>query len=107
VRLHHRLLFYSLDGERMQWRLPFGAVAVVVGAFVLVAAWAEPPVLYASTACAVPEAPGVHLGTDWTVEYYNSCGGEYEYALGYFVAFTAVGLTLVGGGAATIREVLS
>lgn len=53
----------------MCWKLPFGLVSALVGSFLLYAAWAEPPFLYASTLCEVTPNPGVHFGTDWTVEY--------------------------------------
>lgn len=91
----------------MRWKLPFGLVSVGMGLFLLYAAWAEPPFLYASTLCEVDPNPGVHFGADWTIEYYSSCGSEFDYALLYFLGFTIVALTLVGGGAATVRETVA
>lgn len=88
----------------MRWKLPFGLVSSGVGLFLLYASWADPPFLYASTHCYVRDSPGVHLGTDWTVEYFSSCGSQFDYAYLYLLGFTVVGLTLVGGGVATVRE---
>lgn len=46
--------------------------------------------------------PDVHFGTDWTVEYFSSCGSQFDHALLYFFGFTVFGLTLIDGGAGTI-----
>lgn len=91
----------------MRWKLPFGLVSLGVGLFLLYAAWAEPPFLYASTLCYTPDSPGVHFGPDWTLEYFSSCGRQFDYAYPYLLGFTVVGLTLVGGGVGTLQESVS
>lgn len=88
----------------MRWKLPFGLVAIGVGLFALYAAWAHPP-FKGATLCGVVDSPGVHFAEDWALQYYNDCGGNYDHQHLYLYGFTAIGLTLVGGGAATIREV--
>lgn len=89
----------------MRWEIPFGVVAIGVGVLVLYAAWANPP-LDGGTLCSTAADHDVHVTGDWTVQYYNYCGGLYENFLLYFLGFTSVGFVLVGGGGATIREAL-
>jgi hypothetical protein len=89
----------------MKWNGLFGAVALGVGLFFLYAAWGSASI-FEATSCAVSNSPGVHFTERWTLEYHNTCGGHYDHYLLYLLGFTVVGITLIGGGAKTMRELL-
>lgn len=87
-----------------RFNVPFGTAAITVGAFLLYAAWANPP-FGASSACATSTSTPqvVHFSPAFTLEYYNHCGGALDYQFLFLLGFTAIGITLTTGGAVSLK----
>ena len=89
----------------LNWRIPYGLVTVFIGAFLLYAAWADPPLQGTFLCEQIGGLQTVHFRPDWTLEYSPGCGYA-DYTYSFFIGFTAIGTLLIGGGIATIREVV-